>query len=119
MAESLRIAASGVQSKALEQVSLGLAHNAERGIALSDSLASGARLPGEFLPIIRWGEDTGELSEAFAVIRDIFVRRVQRRSLMLQSILPPIMFVTAGSLVAFFVVALFMPLVSLISALSG
>jgi type IV pilus assembly protein PilC len=103
----------------LSRVSLGLAHNAEQGIALSDSLARGARLPGEFLPMIRWGEDRGELPEAFATIREMYVRRVHRRAVMLQSVLPPILFVVLGSMVGFVVVALFIPLVSLIQGLTG
>jgi type II secretory pathway component PulF len=48
----------------------------------------------------------------------MFEMRVRVRSLLLQSILPPMLLIALGCTVGFFLIALFMPLIGLIQGLS-
>jgi type IV pilus assembly protein PilC len=70
------------------------------------------------VPLIRWGETTGELPEALRISCEMFLQRVRTRSLLLRSVSPPLVFILVGLAIGFMVIALFMPLVSLIQGLS-
>lgn len=116
--EALRLSGASVRNAYLSHVVMSLAHSADQGRSLSDCLSSDRRIPVSLLPLIRWGERVGLLHEAFATGRELFERRVQVRSLLLRSVLPPIMFLLIASCALLLVMALFMPLFSLLQALS-
>lgn len=118
LAEALRLAADGVSDADMGQLSLQLADGAGRGQSLSQLAAVTRRLPSSLVPLLRWGEQTGVLADALAAGRAMFESRLRTRAWLLQSILPPIVFAVVGSCFLFVVGALFLPLVSLIQALS-
>ena len=70
------------------------------------------------LPFVRWGEETGQLADGLRTASEMFVLRLQMRAFLLRSISPPVVFIFVGMLVGFCVIALFMPLVSLIRGLT-
>ncbi len=76
------------------------------------------QLPAALVPMVEWGEKTGNLPESFRVGQEMLSKRARMRALLLQSILPPILFICIGCAILFVVMGLFMPLIDLISKLS-
>ena len=85
---------------------------------MSELIVTDRPLPVSLVPLVRWGERVGLLHEAFGTGRELFDRRVRVRALMLQSILPPILFMLVACSVVMVIAALFAPLTSMISSLS-
>ena len=65
------------------------------------------------------GEETGDLDTMLNKIADNYDEEVEVLVESLMSLLEPIMIVVLGGIVGFIVIALFLPLVQLISKLSG
>jgi len=118
LAEALRLAADGLRDADMGQMSLQLAEGVGQGQSLSQLAAVSRRLPSSLVPLLHWGERAGVLSEALAAGRAMFESRLKTRTWLLQSILPPIVFIIVGSWFLFVVGALFMPLVSMVQGLS-
>lgn len=70
--------------------------------------------------MIGLGERRGTLGKTLHQVADVYLRQVDLRAAILRSVLPPfLVIVTAGILVVFFVLALMLPMISLIEGLSG
>jgi type II secretory pathway component PulF len=117
--EALRLAADGIRNADLGQLSLRFAVGAEKGESLSAMLQATPQAPASLAPLIRWGEKTNMLAEALETGRQMFEKRVQARSLLLNAVLPPILLVVIGGFVLFVVGSLFSPMLDLIRGLSG
>ena len=65
------------------------------------------------------GEETGELDTMLYKVADIFDEEVAVLTDSLMSLIEPLLIIGLGTMVGFIVIALFMPLISLISSLSG
>lgn len=99
---------------------LGSIHDEIRG---GESFANPLRAQKVCDPIvinmIDVGEETGDLDKMLMKIADNYDEEVEVLVDSLVSLLEPIMVVILGGIVGFIVIALFLPLVSLISAVSG
>ena len=116
--EALRLAADGIHDVNMRQISLWLADGTERGQSLSALLDSTYRLPATLRPIVRWGERTGELGEAFRVAGAMYAKRVQMRADLVREAIPPLVYVALAITVGFVAIALLLPLVSMIQGLA-
>lgn len=116
--DALRLAADGVRNAYVGHLSLQLADGVSAGRTLSQSMSAQRGMPRSFVPLIRWGEQTGTLADALSAGSDMFQNRVRRRSLLLQLILPPALFIAIACAVLFVVTSLFLPVISLIQGLS-
>jgi type II secretory pathway component PulF len=85
---------------------------------LSQLVAETRRVPASLVPLLRWGEQTGALADALAAGRAMFESRVTARAWLLRSILPPSLCVLIGAAFLLLVMALFLPMISLLQALS-
>ncbi len=65
------------------------------------------------------GEETGELDTMLYKVSDTFDEEVAVLTESLTALMEPLLIITLGGIVGFIVIALFMPLISLISNLSG
>jgi len=65
------------------------------------------------------GEETGELDTMLYKVADVFDEEVAVLTESLTSLMEPLLIIVLGTMVGFIVIALFMPLISLISNLSG
>jgi len=117
--EALRLAAGGVHDANMRQVSLWLADGTQRGQPLSTLLESTYRLPATLRPLVRWGERTGELGEAFRVAGVMYAKRVQMRADLVRGVIPPLVYVAVAVTIGFVAIALMLPMVSMIQGLSG
>lgn len=116
--EALRLSACGIENAYIAQVVRELSVRTSQGQPLAELLAKERPLPVSLVPLIRWGERLGLLDEALATARELFDRRANVRALMLQSILPPILFISIACVILMVVAALFAPMTGLITNLS-
>lgn len=115
---ALRLAGHGVRNAHIGQVSLRLADGVARGRSLSQLMYSYRELPSTLIPLVEWGERAGALSESFRVGREMCKKRAVARGTLIVSIVSPLLFVWIAAVVMFVVVALFLPLIDLVSMLS-
>ncbi len=116
--DALRLSAAGIRNAYVGQIAHNLAVQTAEGQSLSELLAASRPLPVSLVPLIRWGERVGLLHEAFGTAHELFDRRVKVRALLLQAVLPPILFVLIACSVVMVLGALFAPLTNLIVGLS-
>lgn len=104
-----------VYARAMQKV-----HDAIReGESFAGPLRQAKVVDGLVTNMIDVGEETGELDKMLLKIADNYEEEMDVAVASLVSLLEPIMVVVLGGIVGFIVIALFMPLVSLISSVSG
>lgn len=108
-------AGNEVYSRALEKV-----HDSIReGETFASPLRATKVCDGIVVNMIDVGEETGELDKMLLKIADNYDEEIDVAVASLVSLLEPVMVVVLGGIVGFIVIALFMPLVSLINSVSG
>ncbi len=99
---------------------LGKVHDSIReGDTFADPLRAAKVVDGIVVNMISVGEETGELDKMLLKIADNYDDEVETLVGSLISLLEPIMVAVLGVIVGFIVIALFLPLVSLISSMTG
>ena len=96
-----------------------VADDVEQGRALDETLAARRQFPASLIPVIQWGQQAPALADAFRAAAEMFEGRVRSQGTLMEAMLLPIMFLAILIFVGFFVIAMFMPLFSLITKLSG
>lgn len=117
--DALRVTASGLRDASLARSCQLVADEVDRGRVLHESMASRRSFPASLIPIIQWGERAPALPDAFHAAAEMFEGRMRSQSSLLETLMLPIMLMLIGLFVAFFVIAMFLPLISLICKLSG
>jgi type II secretory pathway component PulF len=115
---ALRLTAAGVADASMAEASRQLAEGTATGRSFSEVMAASPRMPAPLVPVVRWGEQTGQLPEALATITEMFEGRARLRTGLLTSILPPAAFVVVGFAVIGLLVTVTLPLQQLIQNLS-
>jgi type II secretory pathway component PulF len=91
-------------------------------VTAGESLESAARkldrFPTSFVQALTWASRPGGLPEVLQSLGDMYAGRVRAAVAVVVSLLPPLLMLFLGVLMAFLVVALFMPLISLLNMLS-
>jgi type II secretory pathway component PulF len=118
-AEALRLAAAGVPHPGLAAAARRAAAAVEAGRPLDQALAAEPWFPPTLTGLAAWGRQTNSLGEAFRSAGEMFEGRGQDQGVLLQALAPPLALVTFLVLVGLMVVALFLPLTSVICNLSG
>jgi len=116
--EALRLTAGGISDAYVARQSRLLAGQVEQGRSLTMSLVNLRSLPLSIVPLVRWGEQSGALAAALRSAAEMIEGRLGMRSRLLIQIVPPVVFVLVGGTVASGVIALFLPLMSVLRGLS-
>ena len=104
-----------IYARALDKV-----HDSIReGESVSAPLRQAKVVDGLVTNMIDVGEETGELDKMLLKVADNYDEEIDVAVASLVSLIEPIMVVVLGTIVGFIVVALFLPLVKLISSVSG
>ncbi|MBU0629384.1 MAG: type II secretion system F family protein [Candidatus Margulisbacteria bacterium] len=90
----------------------------ENGEKLSEALTGSSFFPRETVSLVAIGENSGQLGKAFIDIASIKAKERGARLEQMAKLLEPAITVIVGGVVAFIVLALFLPLLQLVSALS-
>jgi type IV pilus assembly protein PilC len=115
--EALKITINSTKSPAMKNILLQAGEGVASGHKLSSLLEKGRAFPGEALQMLRIGENTGQLDQMLINIADF---QAKEREVFLKrsvALIEPAMTLTVGLLVGVIVLAMFLPMVSMISSL--
>jgi type IV pilus assembly protein PilC len=115
--QALRLTAAGLRDGYYSPACRRIAAEIEQGRPLGG--AAQARLPATLIPILQWGEQTGALPEAFDAAADMYEGRARLRSNLVESVLSPLFLILFLVFVGTWILGMFMPLICLITSLSG
>lgn len=93
-------------------------HHVQEGETITTSLRAHHIFPPMMINMIQVGEETGELPEMLKKVADIYEEEVDLSAGALAHLLEPVMIITLALFVGTIVIALFLPLVTLITDLS-
>lgn len=119
LCEALQLAGDGNSDANVAQLSRILAEGVARGRSLSQAMTAQRAMPASLVPLIRWGEQLGTLPESLEISGELLEERVHMRFVWLRMALPPLMFLAVGCGIVTMVIALFLPLIALIQAMTG
>ena len=86
LGEALRLTGSSLADSAVKEACYAMSFAVEDGHSLSGQVALSSALPATIVPLIRWGEKSGDLPEALRSASDLFLDRIQLRAVLLRSI---------------------------------
>ncbi len=117
--DALQLTAAGLSDANLAYGCRQTAEDVERGQSLSESMGRRRQFPASMTPLVKWGERTPALDDAFRATAEMFEGRITTQGSLLESIVLPVMFLLIVTFVGFMVISLFMPLLRLITSLSS
>ncbi len=116
--EALRLTGEGMRSPLLEAACLESAVRIEAGDAFIDCIAREKEFPPTLGPFVDMGNQLSRPSEGFEAAAEVFKRRISVDAALWEVVIPPMMLVLIGAFVAFMVISLLLPMLSLITSLS-
>ncbi len=108
--EALQISANTVGNSLIEKSLLRSRASVEKGKLLSVPLSEDPHIPHMVTQMIAVGEQTGALDEMLNKVADFYEDEVDVSVTNITSIMEPIMIVVLGGIVAFFVIAMYLPI---------
>jgi general secretion pathway protein F len=119
MPEALLLTGEGVQHAGLEAASRHLAEDVERGQTLARAMALRPEFPPQLAPLVRWGEDQGSLPQVFRIAGELFAERASGHATFAGTAVSVACFVLIILGVTLVILGMMLPLITLISKLSG
>jgi type IV pilus assembly protein PilC len=117
--EGLNIVAKTSGNKIVEQAIIAARTSISEGKTLADPLAKSGVFPSMVTQMISVGEATGALDAMLTKIADFYDDEVDAAVEALTALLEPIMMVFLGTVIGFIVIAMYLPIFKMASALSG
>ena len=113
--ESLNIAQGTLGNRVFKRIVNRMNLEIQAGQPIYKVLASEEPIPVMFTSMFRIGEETGELSEMVNKLADFYEDEVSTAVKSLTSILEPLMIVFVAGVVAFILVAMYLPMFNMMS----
>jgi type II secretory pathway component PulF len=117
--KAFRLTGDAVPEMDLKRACQRTAERVESGMLPADAMSKSRVFPHRFWPLIDWGQRVPALADAFRSAAELFEGHVRTQSSLLAVILLPIAFLTIATFVAIVVAGLFLPMIALITRLSG
>ena len=127
MPEALRLAGRGVDNAGIDRACQEMAREVERGASLSDALAGRApneravrrSMPVGLSNLLKWAEDHSTIAEILRMAGEMFQARSGAQATFAGAVLGVITVIGGMIGVGVVVLGLFLPLITLVNALSG
>ncbi|MCA9240224.1 MAG: type II secretion system F family protein [Planctomycetales bacterium] len=116
---ALRTSADGLVDQHLAAVARRAATRCDQGQSMAQSLAHTKHIERSLTALVRWGEAVGDLPAALAEAARNYRILTRQRVSLVRRVMPPVLLILVVLFVGFMCLALFLPLVSLVSNLSG
>ena len=116
--ESLTISKRTLGNKVFQRIADKMNTEIQAGQPIYKVLATEEPIPIMFTSMFRIGEETGELSEMVNKLADFYEDEVSTSVKSLTSILEPLMIVFVAGVVAFILVAMYLPMFNMMSTVS-
>ena len=117
--EALRLTAAGLSDRDLAKACRRAADRVEAGSTFSESLAGLRAFPAAVLPLVQWGQYAPQPAEAMRALTEMCEDRARTHADLLETFVSPLLFLLIVGFVGMTLVSLFLPMMSLISHLSG
>lgn len=116
--QAVPLAAEGTGDAQLQVASHEMARRLKAGLPLAEATEAGEVIPGAFRKVLRWAEGHQSLPETLHMVGELFEAQARARATFAGAVLgiAAVIIVTWG--VMFLVIGLFLPLITLINALS-
>ncbi|MGO8690135.1 MAG: type II secretion system F family protein [Thermoguttaceae bacterium] len=119
LGDALRLAAGGLHDATLARGCRRAADEIEAGRPPAETMAARLLLPASLVPLVRWGQRTESLPDAFRAAAEMCQGRPNSQAALLEILLLPVALLVIGTFIGFFIIAMFLPLIGLIQKLSG
>ena len=116
--EALELTATSVRHGHIAQGCREAARLVAGGKSLSAAIASLRAFPPSLVPLVEWGERTAALPRAMHDASEMFSTRAQLRDQFLAAVSAPVSFLLVAGVLMFVIVAMYSPLLELVSVLS-
>ncbi|MDH3973843.1 MAG: type II secretion system F family protein [Deltaproteobacteria bacterium] len=110
------LAAGTLENPYLEEKLTYISRNVKEGESLTSAMEQMDLMPSTALKMIMVGESSGSLDEMFENIAEFFEEEVDRRLNFITTTIEPVMMLAMGILIAFIVVAMYLPIFKLAGA---
>jgi type IV pilus assembly protein PilC len=117
--DALHATAEALGDRNMARAAAIVARKCEHGASLSQAMGESLHFDRGLTGLTAWGEAHNALPEAMRQAVASFEKEIELQVIMLQRILPPLLFIGVATIVFTFVVTLTVPLVDLINNLSG
>jgi type II secretory pathway component PulF len=117
MPDCLRLSADASGSERMKLECEILAHNVEGGESIMEAGIVCRMIPRLFLYSVQLGSQRNELQNNLYSLGQMYSEQTRSRQARLQSILLPIMIICVGGFIAMMVLAMFLPMISMVTAL--
>lgn len=108
--EALSICAASSGNKTVENFILNVKHGLEKGLNFSVPLGEGDLIPDMVVSMVEVGESTGALDDMLQKVSDLYEEEVDIAVNTMLSMIEPIMIVFIGGIIAFVVIAMYLPI---------
>lgn len=116
--EALRLTAAVLPHDFLAFECRELARRTGEGMPLSQGLQGLRQFSPTLIPMVRWGESTGSVSAALGAAAEMFAARAEVQGRLMRIVVGPATFLVIATLMSSMLIALTLPLVKLITALT-
>ncbi|WP_321530857.1 type II secretion system F family protein [uncultured Desulfuromonas sp.] len=113
LVEAMRMSRGTLNNCALGQEMMASIRCIEEGVTMSEALGRSGFFPPMALRMIRVGETSGSLTEMLADLADYYESRVEERLDRLTTMIEPVLMMVMGLLIAFIIVAMYVPIFQL------
>lgn len=119
LSEALEITARSMNNVLFKKALQDARRKVEQGSNLSEPLAACGLFPAMIPQMVRIGEETGNVDGMLVKAADYFEEEVEIATGSLTSLIEPLIIVVLGAIVAFLVMALYSPMMSMYSGMEG
>ena len=117
--QAMETVSGAIDNETFTDVIMNARARIREGDPIGDPLEKSKLFPPMVVQMIAIGEETGALDQMLGKVADFYETEIETQLEQLAATIEPLMIVVLGLVVGFIVIAMFMPMVSLINGLSG
>jgi len=117
--QAMETVAGAIDNETFNDVIMRARARIREGDPIGEPLEKSGLFPPMVVQMISIGEETGALDAMLSKVADFYESEIETQLQSLAAALEPIMIVVLGVIVGFIVIAMFMPLIAIVSQLSG
>ena len=117
--QAMETVAGAIDNETFNDVIMKARARIREGDPIGETLEKSGLFPPMVVQMISIGEETGALDAMLSKVADFYESEIETQLQSLAAALEPLMIVVLGLIVGFIVIAMFMPLIAIVSQLSG
>ena len=117
--QAMETVAGAIDNETFNDVIMKARARIREGDPIGEPLEKSGLFPPMVVQMISIGEETGALDAMLSKVADFYESEIETQLQSLAAALEPLMIVVFGAVVGFIVIAMFMPLIAIVSKLSG